>query len=100
MEKVKRGTLLFNTNCQYSTTLNTENPYLTTYHLLGIFLGCPTFCTTHYLPVCGSDGNNYSNVCSLQSASCRNQKGIKFKHFGHCKGKADILDTGNQREMK
>ena len=58
-----------------------------------IFLECAQPCTSYYLPVCGTDGKSYSNVCSLQSASCKTEKGINFSHFGYCKDSKSIEDS-------
>jgi len=45
---------------------------------------CPQFCSLQYSPVCGTDGNNYSNRCSLDSAACRRRESIQVKHRGYC----------------
>ncbi|XP_019642133.1 PREDICTED: turripeptide Lol9.1-like [Branchiostoma belcheri] len=38
----------------------------------GQFERCPRYCIQVYDPVCGSDGNQYSNSCFLGIAQCRN----------------------------
>ncbi|EDO38470.1 predicted protein, partial [Nematostella vectensis] len=37
---------------------------------------CPSICPLHYSPVCGSDGNMYSNECAMRAAACKQQKMI------------------------
>lgn len=38
-------------------------------------------------PVCGSDGQSYSNPCQIREASCLKQAQINVKHLGQCPGK-------------
>jgi len=46
---------------------------------------CPQICTLDYTPVCGTDGNTYSNACSLKGASCNpGRNGLKVAHLGEC----------------
>ena len=35
---------------------------------------CPRKCGREYAPVCGSDGEIYSNTCVMKAASCLGQK--------------------------
>merc|ERR1712110_440794 len=46
---------------------------------------CPLLCPRDRRPVCGSDGETYSNECLLKQASCRGRFGkIKKIHSGPC----------------
>ncbi|KAI8506144.1 hypothetical protein Bbelb_164970 [Branchiostoma belcheri] len=53
---------------------------------------CLTFCNLMYAPVCGSNGQTYSNSCFLNSASCMatfndpDSEPITLVHQGGCNG--------------
>ena len=51
---------------------------------------CKPFCTLDYAPVCGSDGQTHSNLCSLETKACRERSGLTVAHKGAC-GSDDIL---------
>ncbi|XP_048580646.1 fibrillin-1 isoform X2 [Nematostella vectensis] len=46
---------------------------------------CPSICPLHYSPVCGSDGNMYSNECAMRAAACKQQKMITPSLPSKCK---------------
>ncbi|XP_035659669.1 four-domain proteases inhibitor-like [Branchiostoma floridae] len=58
--------------------------------------GCPMFCNLMYAPVCGSNGQTYSNSCFLNSASCQatfnnpDDEPITLAHQGGCNGEGLI----------
>ena len=46
---------------------------------------CSQACPLIYKPVCGSDGNEYSNACVMRSTSCRMKVLITLAKDGPCK---------------
>ncbi|XP_008185835.2 agrin [Acyrthosiphon pisum] len=44
---------------------------------------CP-LCSEHHEPVCGTDGNTYSNECKLKYHSCQQKQIIGVSHNGTC----------------
>lgn len=62
--------------------------YSTLLIFLFIFLfaidDCPKLCTADYRPVCGTNGQTYSNMCGLHSATECDNPCITLKHEGPC----------------
>lgn len=51
---------------------------------------CPDVCPLIFQPVCGSDGQTYSNACALQVASCNNPElNLVLAHEGPCEEEPD-----------
>ncbi|CAC5391141.1 unnamed protein product [Mytilus coruscus] len=47
-------------------------------------------CPNGHIPVCGDDGMTYRTQCHLERSSCKEQRRIKIKHPGECKGKEPV----------
>ncbi|XP_028514961.1 tissue factor pathway inhibitor [Exaiptasia diaphana] len=47
---------------------------------------CPEVCKLEYQPVCGTDGNTYSNNCQLNVEACKpeNRETLRLDHDGPC----------------
>ncbi|KAG5885807.1 hypothetical protein JTB14_001416 [Gonioctena quinquepunctata] len=54
---------------------------------------CPTFCKPKVDPVCGTDGNTYSNHCQLRVASCKARLNTRVKHAGECEQSDPCRET-------
>ena len=62
-------------------TVSTQNP------------NCPDNCFEIYEPVCGSDGNSYSNECELKSQRCKHGPSdlVIVDYSGKCTGKLNTI---------
>ena len=45
---------------------------------------CQLMCPRNFRPVCGSDGQTYSNECQLKSQACLAKKSVRVAHDGAC----------------
>ncbi|KAE9269532.1 hypothetical protein PF008_g30839 [Phytophthora fragariae] len=54
---------------------------------------CSFGCPDVYEPVCGSDGETYSNKCYLRLASCKSDKEINQRSDGKCAATPATLET-------
>ncbi|KAJ8712520.1 hypothetical protein PYW07_005362 [Mythimna separata] len=52
----------------------------------------PCTCTRNYLPICGSDGETYSNQCLLDCANYNTHKNIVAVKEGPCDGNLPVVE--------
>ncbi|XP_016150637.1 tomoregulin-1 isoform X1 [Sinocyclocheilus grahami] len=58
----------------------------------GIWCVCNIDCSGYNMnPVCGSDGQSYSNPCQIREASCLKQSQIDVKYLGQCPDSVDLV---------
>jgi len=50
---------------------------------------CPQFCPKQYNPVCGTNGETYSNVCMMRLLSCEENYQVEVKHPGRCESEEE-----------
>jgi hypothetical protein len=46
--------------------------------------GCVKVCPYIYKPLCATNGETYSNLCSLEIANCKSNGQIAFDYDGEC----------------
>ena len=49
-----------------------------------LMLDCPLNCPSQSSPVCGSDGQNYDNVCKMLQNTCLTGREVTLSHVGKC----------------
>ncbi|XP_078366590.1 uncharacterized protein LOC144650724 isoform X3 [Oculina patagonica] len=54
---------------------------------------CPEICTADYSPVCGTDGQTYSNECQMKVSACKQGMMIKVKSPGKCNNNPGYCPT-------
>ena len=83
---------------------NLKRPFISLYDLISnyffLILECSPFCTFEYDPICGTDGQTYSNKCALESKACMERSNLAEAYAGECEapnapGRVPILGPGN-----